>query len=58
MHYLLYYCGSKIACFFCGADLVEFVERSVYAGCALTGWSVRFPNGKFQNIIVDVKIHF
>lgn len=58
MYHTLYFHGSKIACFFHGADLIEYVERSILAGCPSIGWRVRFSDGRFRDLVVDVKVHF
>lgn len=56
-YYSLYYKGSRIACYFNYTDLVEYVRRSVAAGCSADGWMVRLVNGSFRLLRVDVNVY-
>lgn len=54
-YYTVFHNGEKIACFFRGADMIEFIERSALAGCGLNGWKVLLPDGKPLKLVFDIK---
>lgn len=54
-YYTVFFKGEKIACFFRGGDMIEFIERSALGGCGLNGWKVFLPDGKPLKLVFDIK---